>query len=118
MMPLSKSKRYARFNVGKMMKARKEQRNKVAMAHISFQKNHRKLDSMGAEKEKALRQGILYLCSIICIRNNVRCNRKMNKRRSEALNAALRIHGGTSTNTLPAVSGLVDTLAVKGSQGN
>ena len=41
----------------------------------------------------------------------------MNKRRSETFNAALRIHRGTSTNTLPAVSGLVDTLAVKGSQG-
>ena len=49
--------------------------------------------------------------------NNLRCNRTMTKRRSETFNAALRIHGGTSTNPLPAVSGLVDTLAVKCSEG-
>ena len=51
-MPLSKSKRYARFNVGKMMKARKEQRNKIAMGHISLQEQERKIDSMGAKKRR------------------------------------------------------------------
>ncbi|XP_031575491.1 uncharacterized protein LOC116309082, partial [Actinia tenebrosa] len=142
-MPLSESKRYARFNVGKMMKARKDQRNKVAMAHISLQENNRKLDSMGVKKRRLedkiveMKENIQSLSnehqvlnqnpSAVVNRqnsptcddhgNNLRCNRTMNKRRSETFNSALRIHGGTSTNTLPAISGLVDTLAVKGSKG-
>lgn len=51
-MPLSKSKRYARFNVGKMIKARKKQRNKIAMGHIPLQENQWKLDSVGAKKRR------------------------------------------------------------------
>lgn len=45
--------------------------------------------------------------------NNLRCNRT---RRSETFNAALRIHGGSSTDPLP-VPGLVDTLEVKCLEG-
>ena len=38
--------------------------------------------------------------------------RTASKRRRETFQAALRIHGGTSTNAIPAVIGLIDTLSV------
>ena len=37
----------------------------------------------------------------------------LSKRCSETFDAALRIHGGTASNTVPAAAGLVETLVVK-----
>jgi len=44
--------------------------------------------------------------------------RTSTKRRSETFEAAMRIHGGTATNTLPAAAGLIDMLTTKFSQKN
>jgi len=48
----------------------------------------------------------------------LRGTRTLTKRRGETFETALRIHGGSSTNIMPAVSGLVDTLTTKCSLGD
>jgi len=51
-MPLRKSKNYSRFNVGTMMKARKEMRERVALSHISLQEAKSELDAVDAKKRR------------------------------------------------------------------
>jgi len=51
-MPLSKKKKYARFNVGEMMKAKRELRNDIAQNCISLQENRKNLESVGAKKRR------------------------------------------------------------------
>ena len=51
-MPLSKAKRYSRFNVGEVMKARKKNREEVALAHTSVVKAKNIVIALNSKKRR------------------------------------------------------------------
>ena len=51
-MPLQKKKMYARFNVGAMMKARKEAKENEAIGHKSVQELRKKVDAVAPKKRR------------------------------------------------------------------
>ena len=51
-MPLSKAKRYSRFNVGEVMKARKQNREDFALAHTSVVKAKNIVNALNSRKRR------------------------------------------------------------------
>lgn len=51
-MPLNKAKVYSRFNVGQMMKARRENREKAATAHISVVESKKTVNALNSKRRR------------------------------------------------------------------
>ena len=52
MMPLSKARRYSRFNVGHMMRAKKESQQEAAIAHISVVECKNTVNALNAKRRR------------------------------------------------------------------
>ncbi|CAB4033702.1 Hypothetical predicted protein [Paramuricea clavata] len=141
-MPLSKAKRYSRFNVGHMMKARRENQQEAAIAHISVVEGKKTVNALNAKRRRLENKITSLNENINSLENDKQTlvqhptailNRKLKpttnkdgllmnaertntKRRSETFKAVTRIHGGLTSNVMTTLSGLVDTVTTKFSE--
>ncbi|KXJ19546.1 hypothetical protein AC249_AIPGENE18300 [Exaiptasia diaphana] len=130
-MPLSKAKRYARFNVGAFMKSKKELRYDAVAQHETIKAKRKDLETVAAkrrrlenkitvakEKVESLTKEndclVLHPSAITSRKqsptsdtdgNVIRGTRTVAKRRTETFEAASRIHGSTPSNNKPALVG-------------